>query len=83
MPYGYFDNETARLLSAFQEKATADRREKVLADFPEGKISGAVSGNWQASAATIYRNWLHFLLSKKATSSAYSTMTPETQERRS
>ncbi len=83
MPYGYFDNETARLLSTFQETATSDRREEVFAEFPEDKISGAVSGNWQASGATIYRNWLRFLLSKKATGSAHSTMTPETQERRS
>jgi homoserine O-succinyltransferase len=80
MPHGYFDAKTARLLSTFQEKTTTDRNEKVLAHFPEDEISSAVSGNWQASGATIYRNWLHFLLSKKATSSAHSAMTPAVRE---
>jgi homoserine O-succinyltransferase/O-acetyltransferase len=75
MPHGYFDAPTTRLLSTFQKKATMNRHEKVLADFPEDTISGAVSGNWQASGATIYRNWLRYLQAPKGDASLHPAMT--------
>ena len=34
MPKGYFDDQTAELLTAFQKHALLDRRNELLADFP-------------------------------------------------
>jgi len=76
MPHGYFDAAAARLLSDFQKSVVAEPREEHLARFPEAAVSGAVRGTWQVSAASVYRNWLQFLVSIKADASTLSAMTP-------
>jgi homoserine O-succinyltransferase/O-acetyltransferase len=76
MPHGYFDAAAARLLSDFREKVAADPREELLAKFPEAAVSSAVHGAWHAPAASVYRNWLRYLLSKRADTPAVSAMTP-------
>jgi hypothetical protein len=36
----------------------------------------AVRGTWQPLAATVYRNWLQYLVAKKADATAISAMAP-------
>jgi len=76
MPQGYFGAAAVQLLSDFREKVEADPREEYLAGFPEAAIAGEVVDGWHASAASLYRNWLQYLVASKANASAVSTMTP-------
>jgi len=76
MPYGYFDAAATKLLSDFQKSVVAEPQEELLARFPEAAVASAVRGTWQASAASMYRNWLQFLVSAKADASTHSAMTP-------
>jgi homoserine O-succinyltransferase len=75
MPVGYFDESAARLLREFQESAMADRREEVMASFPEQAIVSGLRNGWHSTAACVYRNWLQYLLASQAKTSVF-TMTP-------
>lgn len=70
MPYGYFDNSTARVLQDFRGHAIADRREDIIDLFPESALAGLKNG-WQSSAICLYRNWLNYLAAKKAETSPF------------
>jgi homoserine O-succinyltransferase len=63
MPERYFPSEVQTRLLAFRERALADRREALLADFPSAK--DALSNTWRAPATHIYRNWLGTLSAEK------------------
>src|SRR5271163_2508177 len=76
MPHGYFDAGAAKLLCDFQKSVELEPREELLAKFPEAAVSGTLRGTWQVSAASVYRNWLQFLLSSKTDASTLSAMTP-------
>jgi homoserine O-succinyltransferase len=76
MPHGYFDSVASKLLSDFKEQVISNPREELMTGFPEAAVVDAVRGTWQASAATVYRNWLQYLMSKKADAAAISAMTP-------
>jgi homoserine O-succinyltransferase len=76
MPHGYFDTEATKLLSDFRDRAVANPSEEALARFPEASISGALQQTWRASAATVYRNWLRYLMSKKTETLPHSAVTP-------
>jgi homoserine O-succinyltransferase len=76
MPHGYFDAAAAKLLSGFEESVAAAPREELLAKFPEADVSSAVRATWQVGAASVYRNWLQFLISTKADVRTLSAMTP-------
>ncbi len=75
MPVGYFDESAAGLLREFQASAMADRREEVMASFPEQMIVSGLRNGWHSTAACVYRNWLQYLLASQAKTSAF-TMTP-------
>ena len=76
MPHGYFDSVASKLLSDFKEQVISNPREELMTGFPEAAVVDAVRSTWQASAATVYRNWLQYLMSKKADAAAISAMTP-------
>src|SRR5271154_6300417 len=76
MPQGYFGAAAVQLVSDFREKVMAESREECLAKFPEAAVASAVQGTWQASAESVYRNWLQFLLSSNTDASTLSAMTP-------
>src|SRR6202050_5744625 len=75
-PHGYFDTAATKLLSEFQDKVTANPREELLTEFPETTVASALRETWQASAASVYRKWLQYLISRKAEASSLSSMTP-------
>ena len=76
MPHGYFDAVASRLLADFQAKVLSNPREEALADFPEAAVAATIQNSWQASAATVYRNWLCYLQSKKSEHRTDVAMTP-------
>lgn len=77
MPHGYFGAAAAKLLFDFREHAVMERQEETLTRFPEAAIADAIEGAWHASAASVYRNWLLYLISRKASTPALSTMTAD------
>jgi homoserine O-succinyltransferase len=74
MPQGYFGAEATGLLSEFRRMVEEDPREYLMAKFPEAAVAGTLQATWRASAACVYRNWLRYLLSRKAEASTLSTM---------
>jgi homoserine O-succinyltransferase len=76
MPQGYFGAEAAELLADFRKAVEADPREERMAKFPEAAIAGGLQGTWKSSAASVYRNWLRYLQSRKAEAATFRLMTP-------
>lgn len=66
MPNGYFDSEACRLLNEFRKNAESHRQEELMDVFPENAIGDTLQNTWNSSAMTIYRNWLNFMMSKRA-----------------
>jgi homoserine O-succinyltransferase/O-acetyltransferase len=71
-PYGYFGADALTHLKQFQEKATAERSEEIMAAFPEALVTSQLQNGWHDSAVRVYRNWLEFLSEKKAETSRYA-----------
>jgi homoserine O-succinyltransferase len=65
MPHGYFDQETVAALTALRERALADRREELLAEFPTAMAAGKVTNTWRSTAESLYRNWLLYIRAQK------------------
>jgi homoserine O-succinyltransferase len=66
MPRGYFDEDTADALAAFQKRAVTNRREELLRELPTGFVAGRVDSSWSSAAVCIYRSWLQYLCTQKA-----------------
>jgi homoserine O-succinyltransferase len=75
MPKSYFDTAAAKLLTDFRQLVLHDRREELIARFPEATLVGTLQKTWCPSATAIYRNWLQYLVAKKADASSISVMT--------
>jgi homoserine O-succinyltransferase/O-acetyltransferase len=75
-PHGYFDAAATQLLEDFRVKAIAIRDEATLADFSESAVAATVQNTWQSTSATVYRNWLQYLRSKKTETQTTPAMTP-------
>jgi homoserine O-succinyltransferase/O-acetyltransferase len=73
MPHGYFDAAAAEILTRFQQRAVADRREEMMQSFPESVAKGLQNG-WHASALMIYSNWLQYLAVEKSRRGIFPTM---------
>lgn len=65
-PHGYFDANSMDLLAGFRELAVNDRREELMALFPEEEISASLKNTWRKSATSLYANWLQYMASRKA-----------------
>jgi homoserine O-succinyltransferase len=70
MPDGYFGLTSIQLLNGFRENAMSSRREEMLEFFPEDAVAEGLQNTWLSSATCIYRNWLQYMLTKKAEASA-------------
>lgn len=73
MPNGYFDAASATLLTQFQQTALADPSEKQLAYFPEAVVK-ILERTWSSSATQIYRNWLQYILTKRAEVASFAAI---------
>jgi homoserine O-succinyltransferase/O-acetyltransferase len=65
MPRGYFDEETRAALCSFQERATSERREDLLALFPTVDATRYLKNTWQLTAERLYGNWLSYITTQK------------------
>jgi homoserine trans-succinylase len=74
MPKGYFDAASTKLLTDFRDGALSDQREERMEELPEAAVSGGLQETWHSSAVTIYRNWLQYVVSKKADVAAFPAM---------
>src|SRR5438105_5640416 len=74
-PQGYFDEAATALLGSSRERALSDSRDEVMAAFPEAAIVSSLQNGWQASAICVYSNWLEYLKSRKAQTSAFVPVT--------
>lgn len=81
MPVGYFDESAAKLLNDFREEAMSDRREDIVASFPETAVVEGLHNTWRSSAICIYRNWLQYLESRKAETPVFTGMARVTDAR--
>jgi homoserine O-succinyltransferase len=72
MPKGYFDAAGAKLLTDFRNVVLSNRREDLMSGFPEAAVVGTLQKTWQSSATIIYRNWLQYVLMKKAETPAFA-----------
>jgi homoserine O-succinyltransferase len=65
MPRGYFDPETVTALKAFQDEATSQPREGLLADVLAALGNTRIENTWHSTATCIYRNWLEYICAQK------------------
>ncbi len=66
MPQGYFNEEAAAIVDAFQARALGERRADLIADFPVRMLEAGLGVRWQRSAASVYEKWLDYLKERKA-----------------
>jgi len=74
MPHGYFDPAAIELLTRFREKVSSHRGEEFTADFPEIVADRSLASRWHSSATHVYSNWLQYVASRKADSSAFAAV---------
>ena len=72
MPKGYFDAASTRIVTDFRDVVLSDRREELMEGFPEAALTRALQRIWHTSAMAMYRNWLRYVISKKADVSKFS-----------
>jgi homoserine O-succinyltransferase/O-acetyltransferase len=65
MPVAYFGSSSTCLLNDFRKAAMIDPREEMMENFPDSLITNKLEKTWQISATSIYRNWIHYVASKK------------------
>jgi homoserine O-succinyltransferase len=58
LPHGYFPPAAIVLLEDFRQRAQADRRPQIMADFPESTVRASLVPTWREGSVQLYRNWL-------------------------
>jgi homoserine O-succinyltransferase/O-acetyltransferase len=66
MPNQYFDPEVTDILNAFRARALVNRGEELLSAFPIERVSNNLSNTWHSQALCAYRNWLNYIIERKA-----------------
>ncbi|WP_082650177.1 homoserine O-succinyltransferase MetA [Bradyrhizobium lablabi] len=69
IPRGYFGMDAEELLTAYRRKALSDRCPELFADFPADRLARDLRNAWHRPARHIYRNWLLYMASQRATRS--------------
>jgi homoserine O-succinyltransferase len=65
IPQSYFDDDTVRALTAMRERSLYDRSEELLLEISAVLGERRIEKTWNASAITIYRNWLEYICAQK------------------
>jgi homoserine O-succinyltransferase/O-acetyltransferase len=76
MPKQFFDPAATNILNAFSARALVDRREELLFSFPTEHLSNNLSNTWRSQALCTYRNWLNYILKRKASKSRFAGPAP-------
>jgi homoserine O-succinyltransferase/O-acetyltransferase len=79
IPRGYFGAKAEEILTTFRRKALADKRPEFFADFPADHLAKNLRNVWHLPAKRIYRNWLLYIASQRATRSR--PLAPNTRSR--
>jgi homoserine O-succinyltransferase len=66
MPAGYFNDAAAKVAAAFRDRALADRRAELVAEFPRAALEAGLQWPWRAAALGTYEKWCAFLSARKA-----------------
>lgn len=70
LPLNYFDDVASARAEAFAERAVADRRSALMADFPNQALESGLQERWQNSwrpaALGVYEKWVELLSARKA-----------------
>jgi homoserine O-succinyltransferase len=74
VPHGYFDAAATEMLTEFREKALSQPREELMGEFPEAAVTANLKKTWHAAATSVYGNWLHYLVSRKAGAPAFAAI---------
>ncbi|HEX4387792.1 MAG TPA: homoserine O-succinyltransferase, partial [Steroidobacteraceae bacterium] len=61
LPHGYLSAEASARLETFKAEAVARRDGALIEQFPFAAVSALLENTWQASATSIYRNWLSLI----------------------
>jgi len=72
MPHGYFSVAVAAAMTAFGERARAQRHIDALADFPAVDLTGPAAHPWRSQALRIYGNWLALLARRRRGARAHA-----------
>lgn len=73
-PAGYFGEEATKSLTAFRQKATENRNEEVMTEFPEASLISSLENGWRPSAVKIYANLLQLTFDRKAEAFSYASV---------
>src|SRR5277367_5267383 len=65
MPRSYFDRATAKTLDDLRDQALSRRNEELLIEVQIALRRTERKNTWQPTAASIYRNWLQYIKTRK------------------
>ena len=74
MPCGYFNAPVTKILADFQEQALSRPHQDFLLRFPDVAIAETLQNTWHSTGARVYRNWLQYVVSRKAATPAFAAM---------
>jgi len=77
MPHGYFGDKATTMLQHFQETASLNGGEDVMATFPEEFLFKQLQTTWRSSATRIYGNWMSYVQSRKGEVSTFPVASTE------
>ena len=61
MPQGYFDRSTEEALASLQRRAVSGQGKALLPEITAALSNTSIANTWQASAVSIYSDWLRYL----------------------
>jgi homoserine O-succinyltransferase len=76
MPQGYFDRSTVEALNALQLRAISGQAEALLPEISAALSNTSIENTWQASAVSIYSDWLRYLRAQKEMALRSQSMIP-------
>jgi len=80
MPENYFNGEAAAHAAAFRTRATRERDQNLIAEFPMHRLEVGIANTWNGFAAGIYANWIKDLKDFRA--EQHSSVIPLRRSRR-
>jgi homoserine O-succinyltransferase len=65
-PVGYFNADATALAEAFRNRALAERRSELIAEFPKTVLEAGLECPWRPAAVGVYEKWVAYLTARKA-----------------
>jgi len=74
LPRGYFGTDATKILTDFRSGALSRQGEGAMRGFPEVDVTKSLQNAWRTSAVLVYRNWLQYVSSRKAETTAVASI---------